>query len=140
MGILVGGDDAWRVRRHGDLVVAYHWVNDEPAMVIYPAISNGSRSSAIIALSAAHKYAEPRTGEPTVHLLQQAAAITKHLGMVVTRDAVRRVADVIVEGIPDLIDMPPEPTQFAIDRHRAQGRTGEVTIKAGGETVLTAEV
>lgn len=139
MGFVVGGEDAWKVRNLGDIVVAYHWVNDEPAMVLYPRISNGSRASAIIGLSAAYKYADSRRGEPTAYLLERGFQITRHLGMVVTSGTVRKVVDAIVEGLPDLIAMPPEPPELELTRRLKEGRAGEVVLTADGEKIAEFE-
>lgn len=30
MGLIIGGEKAWRKYRKGDIGIAYHWVNGEP--------------------------------------------------------------------------------------------------------------
>jgi hypothetical protein len=146
VGITVGDETAWKVRRHGDIVVAFHWVGagqdaeEEPAMVLYPAIPSKGAGCVIICLSAAYKYADSRTGEPTVYLLQRLTQFAKQMGMVITSSAMRKIADVVVDSLPDLLIMPPEPNAVAIERALKETggvRLGEADIKVDGETIAT---
>lgn len=144
-GIIVGGPQAHKVQRHGELAVAYHWVgsggNDpEPTMCIYPAVPSRGAGVVMIGISAAYKYADPRSGEPTDYLLHQTIPFAKHMGMVMTSSTLRKIADVIVDGLPDLIAMPPEPYDFEAERRKAEGKVGEMRVIANGEVVAEAEV
>ena len=136
MGIVVGGEKAWKVTKKGDIAVAFHWINGEPAMVLFPARPNTLGASAFcVALSAAFKYALPN-GYPTPYCVQQAARAVALMGMFSDRFTIHRVADAILEGIEDLLDMPPEPTA-----HRPKGRAvGEVTLTSGGRVVAEGTI
>jgi hypothetical protein len=119
-------------------------VNDEPAMVLFPAIPGSGAGAYIIALSAAWRYADSYTGQPTPYLLQQTIPIARQLGMFITADTLRRIADIIVDTLPDLIAMPPEPadieTARKADAARQCGHAGDLVVTVDGETVVEAEV
>lgn len=139
MSVLIGGDKAWKVRQHGDIGVSFQWVNDEPAMILFPTRrSLGGAGAYVIGLSAAFKYANSRTGAPTPYLVQQSMAAAKQLGFSATDTfAGRRIAEAIVDSLPDLIDMPPEPP--GINAKQAEV-IGEMLIKVDGQTVTEREV
>jgi hypothetical protein len=137
MGVVVGGKNAWRVKRKGDIVVAFHWVNGEPAMVLFPARPNTLGATAcVVAISAAFKYAE-KTGYPTRYCIEQSAKFAAMMGMYTDRFTIHRIADAILEGIDDLLDMPPEPQAF----HKRKGRIiGEMSFTSDGKKVAELPV
>lgn len=139
MPVQIGGAKAWRVRQHGDIAVSFQWVNEEPAMILFPARRSLPGSGAVvICLSAAFKYAHPTTGAPTEYLVKFAVQAAAQLGFSKTDTfAARKIAEVIVDSLPDLVDMPPEPQQF--NQEQAQA-IGEMVIKIDGETIHEAEV
>ena len=132
-----GGGKAWRVRRHGDIGVSFQWVNDEPAMILFP-LCRTLGGAYVICLSAAWKYADSTSGAPTPYLVQQSVAAAAQMGFSETdRFAARRVAGIIVDSLPDLVAMPPEPV--GLNAETAQN-IGELSLKVDGETVLETEV
>lgn len=137
---IVGGPRAWRVRHLHDVSVAYHWIEHEPAMVLFRLAD--PRSAFVVTLAKAYEYADARTGQPTVELFNSAARALKVLGFhSQDKFALHRIADVIVEGLPDLVEMPPEP-DWTKAGEAAAVPVGELTVKAGGravhESVVTA--
>lgn len=140
MGITVGGKNAWKVKRKGDIAIAFHWINGEPAMVLFPARPNTLGATAFcLALSAAHKYAES-TGYPTRYCIEQAAKAAAMMGMYTDRFTVHRIADAILENIEDLLDMPPEPRAFTEEDRRKRRIIGEMTFKSEGKVIAEREV
>lgn len=139
MPVQIGGAKAWKVRQHGDIAVAFHWVNEEPAMILFPARRSLPGAGAYaIALSAAFKYADSKSGAPTPYLVEQSVVAAQQLGFSKTDTfAARKIAEVIVDSLPDLVEMPPEPQQFNQEQARA---IGEMAIKIDGETVHESEV
>jgi hypothetical protein len=129
MGITVGGEKAWKTRTHGELFVSYQWVNDEPAMLIFPTRPIDQAGCFAIALSSAWKYADSTTGGPTEYLFEQADNAARVMGMFQTKDTLRKIATVIVDGLPDLVDMPPAPQAFT------PLPKGEMKLKLDGQTV-----
>lgn len=140
MGVVVGGANAWKVKRKGDIAIAFHWMNGEPALVLFPARPNTLGASAFcVALSAAYKYAQPN-GYPTPYCVQQAAKAAAIMGMYPDRFTIHRIADVILENIEDLLDMPPEPAAHAKEDQRKRRVIGEMTFKSEGKTVAELPV
>lgn len=145
MGMVVGGDKAWKMKHHGELVVAFHWVGSqgaeqEPALCLFPRYPAPGAGVVIIGLSAAYKYADAKTGEPTEYLLHQTIPFAQHMGMILTSGLLRKIADAIVDELPELVAMPPEPTTFELERRAAEARVGEMDIKVDGELMTTVAV
>lgn len=141
MPVMVGGEKAWKVRKHGDIGVSFQWVNEEPAMILFPAAKINAFQNAgayVIGLSAAYKYADSKTGGPTPYLVRQAIAAAVQLGFMATDTfAVRKIADVIVDSLPDLCEMPPEPVAMTLKQAQ---EIGEILVKVDGRTVHSAPV
>ena len=139
MPVQIGGAKAWKVRSHGDIGVAFQWVNEEPAMILFPARRSLPGAGAfVLDLSSAFKYANSQSGEPTLYLVKQSIAIAKHLGFGATDTyAARKIAGVIVDSLPDLLSMPPEPQQFTEKQTQA---IGEMSLKVDGETIAEREI
>ena len=70
--VVLGGEFARSVRRRGELVLAFQYVNTEPAMVIW----SGTRQAGAFAicLSVAHEYLDDK------HLVFQAMAAAQQIG------------------------------------------------------------
>ena len=141
MGVLLGGDKAWKVRNKGDLNISYEWINNEPAMCVYPAIRRNIHQGAlVIPIEAAWKYANAN-GEPNVeYITAMAIKACQHMGMQPEKSVIHRIIDVIVDGLPDLVEMPPEPPSHQIDRVNGSPKVGDLVIKVDGETILETEV
>lgn len=139
MPVMVGGSKAWKVRQHGDVGVSFQWVNDEPAMILFPTRKALPGAGAfVVCLSAAFRYADSKTGAPTTYLARQAVTAAKMLGFAATDTfAARKIAGVIVDSLPDLVEMPPEPTGFNA-QHQAE--IGEMSVKVDGKTIAEAAV
>lgn len=139
MAVMIGGAKAWKVRQHGDIGVSFQWINEEPAMVLFPARRSIAGAGAyVICLSAAFRYADSKTGAPTEYLIRQAVAAASQLGFSPTDTfAARRIAEVIVDSLPDLVEMPPEPTGLNAEQ---QAAIGEMSIKIDGQTIAEREV
>jgi len=103
MPIILGGGKCWKVRQHGDLCVAFHWINKEPAMVLYPAYRRVGVTPFAIPLDSAYDYAED------ARLIEKAALAADLMGYGADRPTIHRIASVINDALPDLLAMPPEP-------------------------------
>lgn len=137
--IHLGGKGAWKQRVFGDVVVAFHWVNEEPAMCLYPKFPRmlGNRGAFIVCLSVAHRYAKSNGDPIAEYLIPKAIEAARVMGMDETRATVKRIADAILECIPDLVKMPPEPARLA----EPQGRViGSMALIANGKTIHEEEV
>lgn len=104
------------MRELGDLVLFGTWVmNDdqedtEPALVLVPRYRHPSTIvPCVIALSAAHKYDDP------TYCAWAAKGIAHNLGFEDSMSTTHRIADIIHSHLPDLVNMPVDPTQAVLD-------------------------
>lgn len=139
MPVEIGGEKAWRKYVKGDIGVSFQWVNNEPAMILFPVRRQKLDAGAfVICLSAAHLYAQ-NDGHPALHYcIPKAIEAAKIMGMSVDKLTIHRIVDVILDAMPDLVSMPPEPNWAQIEK---RGDTaGELVIKVDGETIMEREV
>lgn len=122
----LGGERAWRQRVIGDVVCSFQWIQlDEidpeapvPCMCLYPALRHMDTATYVIPQRNAFAYATNR-GEPTPALFGMAFKAAQFMNFFPDRMTVKRVIDIIVEGLPDLIRMPSEqPSALEIKRAR----------------------
>jgi hypothetical protein len=135
-GFVVGGDSAWKVRSKGDIGVAFHWVNKEPSVVIYP-LHRGMRLTGgvpfVMPLSSAHELVAEGGEEVNAQaLIEKAAKAAELLGAPGDRFLTHKIADALLESLDDLCDMPPEPPA---NPKRPKGEDS-VILKADGQTVF----
>jgi len=131
MGVEIGGDKCWKQVVQGDLVGTFTWVNDEPALIITPkAVS--IKGAYIVCMSSAYKYTN------IDYLIQQAVACANHIGMDgKSKFTVRRIADLIMNNLQDLCEMPPEKMVMPKEKGKA---VGEMVLKVNGETKIEQEM
>lgn len=129
MGIQLGGPKAWKVRVFRDIGVAYHWINEEPSMCLFPAQAKSSpnRGAFVIPLSAACDYVDSN-GYPTIDAMERAAIAAQVMCLDTTKGTLVNIVDAIMDGIEDLIVMPPEPDE-------AKRLIGEALLKMDGKIV-----
>jgi hypothetical protein len=138
MPVMLGGEKAWKVYSKGDLVVSFQWVNGEPALILYPKNPASLNPGAfVLPLESAFKYADSKTGAPTRYCIQMANKAAEVMGLFPDRFILHRIVDAIMEGLLDLIEMPPEPT--GLNQKQAQ-EIGEIVIKNGDRTVYQGAV
>lgn len=112
----------------GDILAILTWVNDERALVLMPALRAQGSPWFVVCESACYKYDDPR------YLARQAAKAAEVLGMDETTSTWIRVADIIMNYLPDLIRMPSAPPPEKI----AGSTFGELKLTADGQ-LLHAE-
>lgn len=145
MGIVVGGEKAWRQYRKGDIAVALHWINGEPAMILFPAEAPQGRLRGVvpfvIPLGVLHEYVRT-DGHPHLwRALLGAEEAARCLGMAPETRVLHRIVDAIVEAAPDLVAMPPEPVSWEREREQAGSVVGEMSLVGGdGRVILEREV
>ena len=144
MGLMLGGAKCWKKRRvTGGLVVFYEWFEGVGTMFItrdkQHALS-GNRGAAAIAQPMAYLYADSKTGMPTDRLIQFAAQACRQLSLEPSRMNIRHIADAIVEGLEDLVRMPPEPTSAQVTG-QAERPLGEISLHDGmGREIVSGQV
>ena len=121
---------AFAVHHKGDIMAVLTWVNDERAIVFIPAKRSSIAPAWFVLMeSAAYKYDNPR------YLAQQAAIAAGVLGMDETTSSAARVADMILNYLPDLIRMP-----SAQPPEKLGAVVGEVRLFADGQEIGGEEV
>lgn len=111
------------IRRHGDLMAIYTWMNDERALVLVPLHRPGAPWYVVME-SAAYKY------DDVAYLARQCAIACDVLGIEPSRRNWARLASIINEGLPDLITMPSAPLP---EYERAA--IGELKLMADGKQI-----
>lgn len=151
MGILLGGPTCWKKQRvKGGLMVFLDWWDDEtdslgkgePALFIARADKfglSGNRGCACITLPQAYLYADSKSGAPTSRLIAFASGAATELGLEPSRMNVKAIADAIVDFLPDLVHMPPEPNPDQFVSRKAKP-LGEISLQVDGQTVSHGEV
>lgn len=143
MGLLLGGERCWKKRvASGGLAVFYEWFEGEATLFLTRRDKfglSGNRGSAAIAQGQAYLYADSTSGAPTMRLMEFAGKACSELGLEPSRMNVKAIADAIIDGLEDLIRMPPEPThrQFTGKNERP---VGEMDLMVDGERVISTEV
>lgn len=102
---------AW-IRELGQLAIYGTWVGpsideSEPCLVIVPSARRTSHETvrpAVVALSAAYKYDDPR------YLLQAAVQFNRGLGFTDDMHNVMKMADAIYDHLDDLVALPERPS------------------------------
>jgi hypothetical protein len=135
-GFVVGGTSAWRVRSKGDIGVAFHWVNKEPSVVIYP-LHRGMRVMGavpyVMPLSVAHELVKDGSGGAEVNtevLVEKSTKAAEVIGAPGDAYIIHKIADAMLEALDDLCDMPPEPAKGQVRREE-----GLVQFRANGRTL-----
>lgn len=143
MGMEWGGATAWRVFTKGDLVLAFHWVQGEPAMVLFPAKGRMVLRKCVpycLPLSAAHELVKDGTDGFVVDsdaLWVKASRAAYVMGFPNDFNVARQAADLMLNHLDDLCDMPPEP-QVLVEKVKP-APTGELAVRVAGETVFEGE-
>lgn len=114
----------------GDILAILTWVNDDRALVLMPARRAQGSPWFIVCESAAYKYDDPR------YLARQAVKAAEVLGMDETTSSWIRVADIIMNYLPDLIRMPSAPPPEKI----AGSTFGELKLKADGQLLHSEDM
>lgn len=135
--IALGTDSAWRVRQlSGGLIATYRWLDDEPCLFLHPAGQQRGGAMAV-PLSSAHLWAHSNGHPDLSHAIPAAVRGAKTMGLCVTHATIRHIVDAVVDGLPDLLDMPPAPASRTSEHAPV---VGEASIQVDGETVLEREI
>lgn len=150
--VAFGGSYAWKQYRKGDLVISFQWLKlhdfdemPEPCMCLFRAnssklVQRQSNGAYVIPQNRACDYVHSKTGQPLPALLMGAVSAAKHMGYFPDQSTCFRIADAIVESIPDLILMPDVPS-FDLEKHLFEPpKEGiEVTIREGSTVIAQGE-
>ena len=120
-------------RVHGDITAIFSWLNDERAMFLIPHLRKGAPWYVVME-GAAHTWDDHDPGNiPTV--VSKSTKACEVLGIEPNPSNCRRIAGIIIDGLPDLIRMPTSPP---IEYHRAT--FGRMELRANGEPIAGEDV
>ena len=120
-------------RVHGDITVIFSWVNDERAMVLVPHLRKGAPWFVVME-SAAYTWDDMDANNiPTV--VKKATKACEVLGIEPSPWNCRRVAGMIIDGLPDLIRMPSAPPK---EYYRSS--FGTMELRADGQTIAGEDI
>lgn len=121
------------VRHHGDLVAIYTWINDERALVLIPRYRPGAPWYCVLE-SAAYTW-DDMDARNVSTVVKKAMKACEVLGIEPSPWNCRRVAGLIIDGLPDLISMPSSPPK---EHYRAS--FGHMELRADGKPIATEEI
>lgn len=124
---------AYLTREHGDLTAIYTWVNQERALVLVAHRRPGSPWFVVMeSASFSWDDSDPRNIPLVVRKSMKACEV---LGIEPTPHNCRRVAGIVIDGLPDLIRMPSAPpVEFYKTNY------GTLTLKAEGQAINQEDI
>lgn len=132
--VMLGGD-CWDQRVTGDIVSEFKWVDGEPVMLLYKRVLGKNTPAFMIEMADAWQFAASH-GHATKRLLDKTChEAAKALNSEHDKATIMRIITVILDGIPDLLRMPPEPKALEIANRPSSGND-ELSIKVDGKTVI----
>lgn len=117
----------------GDITMVYTWVNDERAMVLIPHLRKGAPWFVVME-SAAHTW-DDEDARNIPQVVRKATKACEVLGIEPSPWNCRRIAGLIIDGLPDLIRMPSSPPA---EFHRAS--FGNMELRADGNVIAADEI
>lgn len=136
--VMIGGDCHTR-RVTGDIVSEFKWDDGEPIMLLYKRTLGHNTPAFMIEMRDAHKFAESSGHATKALLMDLSKQAARALNSEHDRATAMRIITVILDGIPDLLRMPPEPKAIEIANRPTSGND-EISIKLDGKTIMEAVV
>lgn len=109
MPVILGGPKARKVWSRGEFGLSLQYINDEEALCIWPLRSSAGAGAMVILLSAAHLYANSKSGGPTDYLIKRCVGALAVMKMQPQPWTIRKLADIVLDELPELLKMKPEP-------------------------------
>lgn len=134
MGVTLDLRKAHSHRLHGDILAVYTWVNDERALVLLPSRRGPGAPWFVVCESAAYTWDDEDT-KNIGQVVRKGMKVCEVLGIEPTPHNIRRVAAIIIDGLPDLIRMPAAP-----DPEKMNHAVGQMLLKADGRVVAGEEI
>lgn len=133
MSVSIDSTKAHLTRVHGEITAIYTWMNGDRVLLLAATYRPGNAFVPgapvyVIRESNAHAYDNPHQLAATAN---KAAEV---LGLGST--AVFKIADIIIEGLPDLIEMPSAPQE----KDYYKGSHGQMILSADGKPIAAEEI
>lgn len=133
MGATIDTSKAKLVRQHGDITAIYSYINDERAIILVPTFRKNAPWFCVLE-SAAYTWddSDPRYIKDVIRKSTKACEV---LGIEPSPWNIRRVAGIVIDGLPDLIRMPSAPD---VEYHKEA--YGAMTLKADGQVLSQQDI
>lgn len=127
-----------RMKEYAGFNVLFSYIDQDGEPTPCMALGNPSkRSSFIIPLGSAFKYADSESGEPTSFLALASVKIAESIGLYPDKSTCFRIASAVVDNLPDLIEMPPKPRMTQADMKKKMEQAGLV-VDLNGQRIVDA--
>lgn len=134
MGFNLGGEESWLTRQHqSGWMQSFQWYRGKPALFIYEP-RRRVQSALVVLLEYAYLWANSNGHPDLNHAVPTAIEALKRMGIHPKRIAIHSLVDAVLDAIPDLIRMPPEPTSRQAPA--TSGDTAELRLVRDGETIM----
>lgn len=120
-------------RVHGDITAIYSWLNDERALFLVPHLRKGAPWY-IVMESAAFSW-DDLDQRNVATVVQKSIKACEVLGIEPTPVNCRRIAGIVIDGLPDLIRMPTKPPA---EYHSAS--FGRMELRADGQAIAGEDI
>lgn len=121
------------VRPHGDLVAIFTWMDDERCVVLVPAHRSGAPWF-VVKESASFSW-DDEDPKNVANVVRKSTTACNVLGIEPTPHNCRRIAGIIIDGLPDLIRMPSAP-----QKEQYRGSYGHMIMSADGKAFAHEEI
>lgn len=136
--VMLGGD-VYEQHKVGDLIVELKWVEGEPVMLLYKNVLGQTGKAFMIEFKDAYRFARS-DGYASKELVQKLSHdAARALNSEHDKATCYRIITAIMDFMPDLLLMPPEPTEQEKANRPVTG-DGELTIKIDGKVILETEL
>ncbi len=133
--VVLGGEFTYMRHVSQGIVTEYTWRNDEPVMILFKDGKATRQGAYLIELKDAYRYADSN-GHMSADLFKHSIEAAIALGFDRNdRYAVRKIMDTILDGLPDLLSMPPVPVELEKAESIGQGNN-ELSFKIDGKTMF----
>jgi hypothetical protein len=136
--VMLGGD-VWERRVTGDIISEFKWVDGEPVMILYKSVLGANTPAYMIEMADAHRFALSNGGASQKLVKEYCHDAAKALNSENDRATIVRIIDVILNGLADLLRMPPEPKALEIANRPSSGND-ELRIQVDGKTIIETQV
>lgn len=133
MPVSVDTKKAHLTRVHGDITVIFTWMNEERAMILVPHLRAGAPW--YVVMEGAAWTWDDSVSKNVALVAQKAAKACEVLGIEPSPHNCRRIAGIIIDGLPDLITMPSSPPQEFY-----KTSFGSMILRADGQEIAGDEI
>lgn len=120
-------------RTHGDITAIYTWMNDERALVLLPHLRPGAPWYVVME-GAAYTW-DDMNAKNVGQVARKSMKACEVLGLEPNLTNVRRIASIIIDGLPDLIRMPSSPPKDYV-----RGSFGTMALMADGTQIAGEDI